>query len=420
MDWNRESLTATVTACNGVFERHRWDIKSFKDFYHFVESYNAPKDGSGAHIANMFNLSNSLIDMANAHINSVDDLRRCFKDLESSLRMSDADTAELLYDKFYDSDIARLLYNSNPERYAYVDRDRFYGMQIITDSDFIDWKSLDTMDYNVVYGILFSVADGTYVYDRIAHAFNEIKQPINRKSILFHWNKVFQGIIDGLESCLDKANAKELEVYIPFLAHYRQTASETIEHFKMAQDIVLMLRETPCDATLDLELPEYFEELKPMRELMEELSEDDSDGGIDGYYSSAVYNEMAKRGLLSNVQFRKLDYDYDYYVLKKSKKDASAVIGLYENEKETSTIRKVAVMYNMLKGKVDIRTMHRVAHFLIQDYQDFKGTDSGKATIYNYLKRAEKGESLATTPDAADYVREKLLKYGFKDEAKEV
>ncbi len=423
MTWKCKEFRTAIENSISIYEEHINEIKTIGDFYKCIDYTKG--DWSG-----VFNLVSMLSNMINAHVETVGDLVGCLYDLQTIF--ADIDDDSILHTlaswgiehsgqyTYSEQEIATLLNGFDYEKYKFEDRSRFYGLQTITDCDFIDYKNLNQESYNLVYGILLNSTYTSGIYDCIAVHYNDIKHPVLRKSLLLHWDKLFQKVIEGIEHCLDKSGAKELRVYIPFLGSYEELASHTIEIFKLAQDITRLLRDTDCKEELDAE---ELENLLPMKEMMEEYAEYMMGEGF-GHVHAAVYDEIARRGLVKNVKHGQSGYSYLSDVVGKIRKDEAETeekegIPSYE---EATMNRKIAVVFYMLSStNATTDIMHRIAHYLIHDDKEWKGTDNGKATIYNYLRRLIKNDPpFLSKQDDIDYVKNTLLKYGMKEEAEKV
>lgn len=423
MSWKSTNLRNAIDGILSLYDEHINEIKTIGDFYKFYDGRIDMKEIS---------LISMLSNMTNAHVETVEDMIGCLGDLQTIMsKIDDNDIIGMLNnigiahaDEDYgysESEIAHMLNAFKPGKYKFEDRDRFYGLQTITDCDFIDYKGLNKENYELVYGILLNSYDAAGIYDSIAIKYNAIPQPVLRKSILLHWDKLFQRVIDGLEHCIDKSREKELRVYIPFLEGYEETASYTIEIFKMAQDITRLLRDTDCQDELAANNPDNLIKILPMKEMMEEYGESMLQEGFSDI-TEAVYIEMARRGLVKNVKWQTSSFSYLTDVVGKSKKVEDGNEEEVLSFEEATMNRKIAVVFHMLRGtNATTDIMHRVAHYLIHDDKEWKGTDNGKATIYNYLRRLTKNDPpFLVKQDDIEYVKKTLLKYGFKEEAQKI
>ena len=356
--------------------------------------------------ATMSILVSTLVRAVNCNINSFDDLKLVLIDLHEA------------YKQYYwrngvaFTDPCEILNWWNPEKYGIADEhDKFWKLQIITDSDFIPYKSFTEDEYHIVYDVLYNDACGSTAYDVVASYYNKYKTPIGRKVALMHWSKCFQRIIDALKIYKEKALEGDVCVYIPFLDDYKQTATHTIDVFEMANEAVALLRDTD-GKDAPLENPDDLMEIEDMETIFEEWR-DRVAQEVNVDEATIIHDEMIRRGLCPNTKTANSENKYRKYIIGiQEKTQEEVVLPSAEKQKEKKIKDKTAVLYYMLKDEVDTVLMQKVIHYALTPQKEYKGACPND-TIYTYVSHPEK---LVDKMDRIDYIKEELTKYKFDED----
>ena len=351
-------------------------------------------------------LISNLLSAANCKINTFDDLKTALIDLHEAYKQYSCKHGSIFMNP------CEILNWWNPEKYGFADEhDRFWNLQIITDSDFIPYKSFTEEEYHIVYDVLYNDACGSTAYDVVASYYNKYKTPIGRKVALMHWGKCFQRIINALKIYMEKALEGDVCVYIPFLDDYKQTATHTIDVFEMAKEAVTLLRGTDGNDA-PLENPDDIMVIEDMETIFEEWRDRVAqEEGNDE--ATIIYDEMIRRGLCPNTKTTNSENKYRRYIIGIQEKSQEEVVPpSAEKQKEKKVKDKTAVLYYMLKDKLDTVLMQKVIHYACTPQKEYKGAYPND-TIYTYVSHPEK---LLDKMDRIDYVKEELTKYKFDED----
>lgn len=355
----------------------------------------------------MSNLYSILSRAVNCHIENFKDLKQALLDLHEAYELYYRTQGDALLDA---NEILRWW---DSEKYGYADEhDKFWKLKIITDSDFIPYKSMTEEEYHIIYDILYNDACGTCAYDVVATYYNEYKTPIGRKVALKHWSKWFRKIIDNLQNYKQKATEGDVCIYIPFLDGYRETATHVIELFTMAEDSAILLGESDGES-VNIENPTRLQRVESMYDIfwswVERLCQE-----VNNEEGNIIYDEMVRRGLCPNTKttnevnlYRKKYIGTDESSLVKEEKSTT------EDVKEKSIKDRTAVIYYMLKDKVEIPIIQKVAHFVCCPNKEYKGADAND-TIYTYI--AHPNEKFLDKDDRIEYIAEMLTKYKYEED----
>lgn len=349
------------------------------------------------------NLVNHLMRSINCRVESFMDLQNVLCDLYHAYNDYTA-----CYGYGDSESASRILYWWDSKKYGYADEhDRFWKMQIITDSDFIPYKSLSNQEYHLIYDVLYNDDNA---YDVVATYYNEMKTPIGRKVALKHWVNLFQNIIDTLNWWKEKSISGDVCIYIPFLDEYRETASHTIELFNMAIDTANLLRDTD-GSPVEIEHPDKMLRVDDMKKEFQDwmdnvVSESEEESVI-------IYDEMIRRGFFPNTKPNNKENLYRTDIIGVEVKETPAEQLSAEEVKEQSIKNRTAVIYYMLQDKVDARVIHKLAHYVCKPNAEFKGANASD-TIYTYISHPN--ERFLDKTETIDYLRKTLQKYKFDDD----
>lgn len=385
-----------------LLSRINKEQESIKDYSSLYSIFSTNEE-----LSLIINLVSSLTRATNCHIESFDDLKSALLDLG------------IAYKEYYWNkgivliDFCEILHWWDSEKYGYADEhDRFWKLQVITDSDFIPYKSFTEEEYHIVYDVLYNDACGSNAYDVVASYYNKYKTPVGRKVALKHWCKCFQKIIDALNTYKEKAFEGDVCVYIPFLDDYKQTATHTIEVFEMARDAAILLRDTD-GKDAPIENPDDIMVVEDMETIFEEwrdrLAQEE---GVEE--ATVIHDEMIRRGLCPNTKVVNKKNNYRTYIIgayeetQIENKNVSP-----EEQKEKSVKDRAAVIYYMLKDKVDNALIQKVIHYVCKPTKEYKGADAND-TIYTYVAHPKK--SFLDKADRINNLKEILKKYQFDEE----
>lgn len=391
-----------TTKIEKVLSRIKEEQESIKDYSSLYSIFSGDEE-----LTLIANLVSSLTRATNCHIESFEDLKQVLLDLGIAYKEYPCKTEYLLMN------FCEILNWWNSEKYGYADEhDRFWKLQVITDSDFIPYKSFTEEEYHIVYDVLYNDACGSTAYDVVASYYNKYKTPIGRKVALMHWCKCFQKIIDALNVYKEKAFEGDVCVYIPFLDDYKQTATHTIEVFEMAKDAAILLRDTdvkdaPIENPDDIMAVDDMETI--FTEWMDRLGEETSEEG-----ASIIYDEMIRRGLCPNTKICNSENKYRTYIIgayEESPAENKHVS--LEEQKEKSIKDRAAIIYYMLKDDVETSVIQKIIHYVCKPTKEYKGANPSD-TIYTYVAHPEK--SFLDKADRIDYIKETLKKYHFDEE----
>lgn len=301
----------------------------------------------------------------------------------------------------------------NSDKYGYTDEhDRFWKLKIITDSDFIPYKTFTNEEYHIVYDILYNDACGSNAYDVVASYYNRYKTNIGRKVALKHWIKCFQIVIDSLSKWKERTHEEDVCIYIPFLNDYKETASHVIDVFEMAQDASNLLRNTNGEV-VQIEKPEALVKILDMKSVFQAFQYRISQT-VGEDKAMVIHDEMVRRGLCPNTKYT---YKEDKY--------RTCIIGAYEESpaenkhvsleerKEKSIKDRAAIIYYMLKDDVETSMIQKIIHYVCNPTKEYKGANPSD-TIYTYVAHPEK--YFLDKADRIDYIKETLQKYHFDEE----
>lgn len=391
-----------TTKIEKVLSRIKEEQESIKDYSSLYSIFSGDEE-----LTLIANLVSSLTRATNCHIESFKDLKQVLLDLGIAYKEYPCKTEYLLMN------FCEILNWWNSEKYGYADEhDRFWKLQVITDSDFIPYKSFTEEEYHIVYDVLYNDACGSSAYDVVASYHNKYKTPVGRKVALMHWCKCFQKIIDALNVYKEKTFEGDVCIYIPFLNGYKATASHIIEVFEMAQDASNLLRETG-EEIAQIEKPDALVKIDSMEAVFEnwrdniaqEVGEDEA---------IIIYDEMIRRGLCPNTKnIYKEDKYRKYYIGAQDNKPQDNERLSLEEIKEKSIKDRAAIIYYMLKDDVETSVIQKIIHYVCKPTKEYKGANPSD-TIYTYVAHPEK--SFLDKADRIDYIKETLKKYHFDEE----
>lgn len=282
------------------------------------------------------------------------------------------------------------------------------NLSVITDSDFIDFRSYDDDEYQIVYGTLYNASDCAELYNFIAAMCNTAKSPILRKAWIDMLSRTVKAVISNLTHCKTQNKEGELRVFIPFLDFYEASLSSTIRAFNFTLNVLEQIRscdleEIPLEASSGNSYP-----IHRMDDLMEEWADSEFE---DYELQNIIHDEIARRGFSTDRVPDPID-NYRTKIIgiqktlgKEDKNDG-------EKPQEVATIKRVGVLYCMLSQYgVDLTGMNKICSYVCADNKPFKGAKP-ENTIYTYL--AHPNDRLFDKQDKIDYIKEKLEKYGIK------
>lgn len=395
-------MNSNKTPLESILELIFDNKESIKDINSLYSIFETDNDKNMIHV-----IISTLSHAVNCHIENFKDLKNTLLDLYEAYK-------QYLYKDVLDfADVCEILRLWDSEKYGYADEhDKFWKLKVITDSDFIPYKSMTEEEYHIIYDILYNDACGTCAYDVVATYYNEYKTPIGRKVALKHWSKWFQRIIDNLQNYIQNVKEGDVCVYIPFLDKYKETATHVMDLFIMAQDSAFFLGETDGE-TVTIENTKGVKRVPSMCDIFEKwalnLQFEES-----AEEANVIYDEMVRRGLSHNIKtinevnlYRKKYIGTDESSLVKEEKSTT------EDVKEKSVKDRTAVIYYMLKDKVEIPIIQKVAHFVCNPTKEYKGANPND-TIYTYI--AHPDEKFLDKADRIDYITEMLTKYKFEED----
>jgi hypothetical protein len=119
--------------------------------------------------------------------------------------------------------------------------------------------------------------------------------------------------------------------------------------------------------------------------------------------ATIIYDEMIRRGLCPNTKTTNNENKYRRYIIGIQEKSQEEVVPpSAEKQKEKKVKDKTAVLYYMLKDKLDTVLMQKVIHYACTPQKEYKGAYPND-TIYTYVSHPEK---LLDKMDRIDYVKE--------------
>lgn len=348
-------------------------------------------------------LEQDLYAAANCNISDFEGFKNTLLDLHEALQYN--------YSEFYAPH--EILRQWDSTKYGYADEhDKFFGLKIITDSDFIPYKTFTKEEYHIVYDIIYNDAFEICAYDVVASYYNQYKTRIGRKVALKHWNNCFQKVIDALVNLKKETKENELCIYIPFLEDYKETATHIIELFEMAQDTVNLLRNGD-GATVCLENPDKIEKVADMltifRDWRDSLWQDDQE------LAYIIHDEIIRRGLFPNSKLIVKENRYRKYfidIAEPSEEKKDTMPDTWEEKKEKTIKDKSAVIYYMLKDNINTDLLQKVIHYACCPQKEYAGANPND-TIYTYIKHPEK---FLDKIDRINYIKENLEKYKFDND----
>ncbi len=114
-------------------------------------------------------------------------------------------------------DIGSTLHLYNPQKYPLH---RIKDVDIITDTDFIDYTSIQQKELSIIYDILYNVHKEKPVENVVYSYYKQIKSPINAKITLNKWHRTLQNVLAKLEEIQKKLSPYRVYVVIPFINDY--------------------------------------------------------------------------------------------------------------------------------------------------------------------------------------------------------
>lgn len=351
----------------------------------------------------LINLENHLYNASNCNITDFQKFKEALLDLHEALK----------YNELVISSPSEILRQWDSTKYGYADEhSKFWGLKIITDSDFIPYKTFTNEEYHIVYDIIYNDAFGNCAYDVIASYYNNYKTPIGRKVALKHWNECFKRVIANLIRLKKETKEDELCIYIPFLEDYKETATHVIELFEMAQDSANLLRNGD-GANVGLENPDKIEKVDDMLTVFENwrdyLCQEDQE------LAEIIHEELIRRGLNPNKRTRFKENKYRTHfigIVEDSKLETVTNQDTWEDKKEKSIKDKSAVIYYMLKDNINTDLLQKVIHYACCPQKEYAGANPND-TIYTYIKHPEK---FLDKIDRINYIKENLEKYKFDND----
>lgn len=256
-------------------------------------------------------------------------------------------------------------------------------LEIITDSQFINFKNLSNEDISIIYEVMLNGALGCSPYDVIVYHYNLYKTPIGRKVILKHWGDYFQYIIEKLEAYNRSTIKGSWCVYIPFLNEYKRSSQYTIKLFKMAKDATELIRELDGEK-LQMEKAESLIVVGPMSDLFQKWKSEVLNEG-DMLKAEVIDDEMMRRGIILGEPKQSREKYWSLCISSKKQDN-----DYYKEEGRTiSKVEKAGVLYYMLRDCADDSLIYKVLHYVLNTGKQFKGADAND-TIYTYIKHPER------------------------------
>lgn len=306
-------------------------------------------------------------------------------------------------------DIPKILKHTKLNAELNLNSRRFDGeVSIITDSDFIDVKSLDTEECNLIYTILKDGNGVIATYNIIASYIKRYNIAHLRKLTLNHWKRLFESIIYNIEEQHEQKQKKELEVYIPFLDEYRKPTSHVIRLFKLSIDVVEQLA---------INSPEYdgmaTSSTLPSVNVMHEAMQKYVARQKDETLKNAMIYEMMRRGILAPIK-EYVEHQDAYRLLflssptPLSSEEADEYIHGKPNLRD-----RIAVLHCMLhEYDIPRGVISKIFNYLtFLDKAKFTRVDSDD-TAYTYLKQVDK---FMQDPIRKEYVIKTLKKFNYSD-----
>lgn len=331
-------------------------------------------------------------------------------------------------------DIESTLHLSNPQKYPLH---RIKNVDVITDTDFIDYTSIQQKELSIIYDILYNVHKDKSVEDVIYSHYVQIKSPINAKITLNKWHRIFEGIVSKLEETQKKLSPYMVYVVIPFindyilynkkapslqthnfiekiastqttpkttfnhsegnnvslqelfkLSSFNYSCSRVIECFKTAVDAVEILQQSPIDNIEDdLSGISHIANIEAIFSGWKEILVANRNNQL----SQIIQKEADRRQQLQKAGFMDSDHHKDYLELFVSPSHLAVKRKLDSNDgsfvKDIPNVEMAGVILCLLEHcQVDQKMIEIILHYLVDKIP--KGrlwSNRHKSTSYTYL-----------------------------------
>lgn len=133
-------------------------------------------------------------------------------------------------------DIESTLHLHNPQKHPLQ---RIKDVDVVTDTDFIDYTSIQQKELAIIYDILYNVHKGKPVEAVVYSYYIQIKSPINAKIALNKWHRTLRSVLAKLEEIQNKLSPYRVYVVIPFINDYilyNKTAT-SLQTFNFIEEI---------------------------------------------------------------------------------------------------------------------------------------------------------------------------------------
>ena len=337
---------------------------------------------------------NELRGIFNARVETIQDLKRALLDIKS-------------YKKDFDlKEMGEVLFYVNSKLYSYKE-DGNDKKVVFTDTDIIPVGLLTEVEEKLIYGIMHTQVYRYEPYDVIVNYYNKVNSPVLRKAKLQQWYRTINEIITNIDNLLEKYKGEDVGVTIPFIP-YVGSLKSLKKIFLLSVDIISGLMENTLER-FQLENNVLFTEIPTVYELLDEFKQD-----LNEEMSEAVRQEMIRRGYGKPNEKGEEGNAYKRLFIGNNTLVKQVVKERVEDNKvkRESTLKRVGVMYYMLKDKIDIALMHKVIYFAITPEKEY--IKDANDTIYTYLTHPE--ERFLSKIDTIDFIKETLRKYKFKEE----